>query len=108
MARPIRTLTQARGFNPKNHVLAVFGGAGAQHACAIAKDLGISKILIHKYCGILSAYGLGLADVVKEQESPYQSYLEGDVMSDVSKLFQKLMSTNDEDLAESGFKEGKH
>mmetsp|Transcript_99995 Transcript_99995/g.137618 ORF Transcript_99995/g.137618 Transcript_99995/m.137618 type:complete len:90 (-) Transcript_99995:1343-1612(-) len=70
MSRPIRTLTQARGFNPKHHILNVFGGAGAQHACAIARDLGISKIFIHRYCGILSAYGLGLADVVKEAEEP--------------------------------------
>lgn len=64
MSRPIRSLTQARGFNPKKHILSVFGGAGAQHACSIARDLGIGEILIHKYCGILSAYGLGLADVV--------------------------------------------
>jgi 5-oxoprolinase (ATP-hydrolysing) len=78
MARPIRTLTQARGFNPKNHILSVFGGAGAQHACSIAKDLGITKILVHRYCGILSAYGLGLADVVKEQEAPCQLFLEAE------------------------------
>ena len=64
MSRPIRTLTQGRGFNPKNHILNVFGGAGAQHACAIAKGLGMSKIHVHKQCGILSAYCLGLADVV--------------------------------------------
>ena len=64
MSRPIRTLTQGRGFNPKNHILDVFGGAGAQHACAIAKGLGISTVYIHQHCGILSAYGLGLADVV--------------------------------------------
>jgi 5-oxoprolinase (ATP-hydrolysing) len=70
MSRPIRSLTQARGFNPKNHILSVFGGAGAQHACSIASNLGISEILIHKYCGILSAYGLGLADVVQEKEEP--------------------------------------
>jgi 5-oxoprolinase (ATP-hydrolysing) len=71
MTRPIRALTQARGFNPKDHILSVFGGAGAQHACSIASDLGISQIYIHKYCGILSAYGLSLADVVKENEIPF-------------------------------------
>lgn len=78
MARPIRSLTQSRGFNPKSHALSVFGGAGAQHACAISKILGIKKIFIHKYCGILSAYGLGLADVVKEQEIPLQENLTND------------------------------
>lgn len=70
MSRPIRSLTQARGFNPKTHIFDVFGGAGAQHACSIARSLGISKIYIHKYCGILSAYGLGMADVVQENEEP--------------------------------------
>lgn len=70
MSRPMRSLTQARGFNPKTHILDVFGGAGAQHACSIARSLGIRKILVHKYCGILSAYGLGMADVVSENEEP--------------------------------------
>ena len=50
MSRPIRALTQNRGFNPKSHILDVFGGAGAQHACAIAKGLGISTVYIHKHC----------------------------------------------------------
>ena len=75
MCRPIRSLTQARGFNPKQHILSVFGGAGAQHACQLASMLGISTILIHKYCGILSAYGLGLANVVRESEVPSSSTL---------------------------------
>lgn len=70
MARPIRSLTQARGFDPRNHVLSTFGGAGGQHACAIARILGINNIFIHKQCGILSAYGMGLADVVQEKEEP--------------------------------------
>lgn len=82
MSRPIRSLTQGRGFNPKNHILDVFGGAGAQHACAIAKGLGISKVYIHQHCGILSAYGLGLADVVQEKEEPLQEILEGDIVAE--------------------------
>jgi 5-oxoprolinase (ATP-hydrolysing) len=49
MSRPIRSITQARGINPKNHILSIFGGAGGQHGCAIAKNLGISKVIIHKY-----------------------------------------------------------
>ncbi|XP_075165148.1 5-oxoprolinase [Haematobia irritans] len=70
MCRPIRALTQARGLDTSKHVLACFGGAGGQHACAIARDLGISKVLIHKYAGILSAYGMALADVVQEIQEP--------------------------------------
>lgn len=49
MCRPIRALTQGKGFDTSQHILAVFGGAGSQHACSIAKNLGISTIFIHKY-----------------------------------------------------------
>ena len=81
MSRPIRNLTQGRGFNPKNHILDVFGGAGAQHACSIAKGLGISTVYIHQHCGILSAYGLGLADVVQDKEEPLQEVLSDGVLA---------------------------
>jgi 5-oxoprolinase (ATP-hydrolysing) len=64
MCRPIRALTQGKGHAAKNHILACFGGAGGQHAFAIAKSLGIKMILIHKHSSILSAYGLALADVL--------------------------------------------
>ena len=59
-----------RGFDIKEHALACFGGAGGQHACAIARKLGISKIFIHRFSGILSAYGMGLADIVVEKQEP--------------------------------------
>jgi 5-oxoprolinase (ATP-hydrolysing) len=49
-------------------VLACFGGAGGQHACAIAKALGIRTIFVHRYAGILSAVGIGLAEVVQEAQ----------------------------------------
>ena len=78
MCRPIRALTEARGYSTGKHVqvlhselmdcplilcrLASFGGAGGQHACEIASLLGIKTILIHRYSSILSAYGLALAD----------------------------------------------
>jgi 5-oxoprolinase (ATP-hydrolysing) len=62
MCRPIRALTEARGYSTGHHVLASFGGAGGQHACEIASLLGIKTILIHRYSSILSAYGLALAD----------------------------------------------
>ncbi|XP_071594695.1 5-oxoprolinase isoform X1 [Heliangelus exortis] len=70
MCRPIRALTQARGHDASRHVLACFGGAGGQHACAIARTLGMSRVFIHKYSGILSAFGLALADVVQEVQTP--------------------------------------
>ncbi|XP_030205201.1 5-oxoprolinase [Gadus morhua] len=70
MCRPIRALTQAKGHDTSQHVLACFGGAGGQHACAIARALGMKSVFIHKYSGVLSAYGLALADVVEEVQEP--------------------------------------
>lgn len=70
MCRPIRALTQAKGYDTSRHVLACFGGAGGQHACAIARSLGISTVFVQKYAGILSAYGMALADVVEEAQEP--------------------------------------
>ena len=70
MVRPIREISVARGYDIKDHVLACFGGAGGQHACAISRALGIRKIFIHRFAGILSAYGMGMADVVRELQRP--------------------------------------
>ena len=78
MCRPIRALTQAKGHDTSRHVLACFGGAGGQHACAIARSLGMKVVLIHRYSGILSAYGMALADVVhEEQEACSKEYHAG-------------------------------
>ena len=70
MCRPIRNLTQMRGFDLTTHTLACFGGAGPQHACAMAKALGMSRVFVHRYGGVLSAYGLSMADAVQEQQEP--------------------------------------
>jgi 5-oxoprolinase (ATP-hydrolysing) len=63
MIRAIRNISVARGYDPRDYVLVTFGGAGAQHACAIARELGISRVLSHPLSGLLSAFGIGLADV---------------------------------------------
>jgi 5-oxoprolinase (ATP-hydrolysing) len=70
MVRPIRSLTEAKGHDTSKHRLASFGGAGGQHAVAIAESLGIRQILIHRYSSVLSAYGMALADVVDENQEP--------------------------------------
>ncbi|OAA65594.1 Hydantoinase B/oxoprolinase [Niveomyces insectorum RCEF 264] len=75
MGRPIRALTEARGFETAHHHLATFGGAGGQHACEIAQKLGIGHIVIHKYSSILSAYGMALAEVVQEAQEPSSEIL---------------------------------
>ncbi|SCN98280.1 related to 5-oxoprolinase [Fusarium fujikuroi] len=73
MARPIRNLTQARGLESSSDHLSCFGGAGGQHACAVAASLGISKVVVHKYSSILSSYDLALAAVVKESQVPFSA-----------------------------------
>ncbi|PLB43363.1 hypothetical protein P170DRAFT_459786 [Aspergillus steynii IBT 23096] len=70
MCRPIRALTEGKGYDIGSHNLSVFGGAGGQHACDVARKLGISTVIIHKYSSILSAYGMALADVVQEAQEP--------------------------------------
>ncbi|CAP34677.2 Protein CBG16813 [Caenorhabditis briggsae] len=105
MCRPIRTLTQSRGFNPSEHVLACFGGAGGQHACAVAKVLGISQVRIHKYASLLSAYGIALADVVDESQTPSQLVYEEANFSKIYSQFMDLRSTSIEGLKNQGFSE---
>ena len=75
MCRPIRALTQMRGFDVSQHVLASFGGAGGQHACAIARSLGMRTIFVQRYSGVLSAVGIGLAEVVAEEQARAPSFL---------------------------------
>lgn len=77
MARPIRNLTTMKGYDVTKHALSCFGGAGPQHCCAIAKSLGMQKIYVHKYSGILSAFGLSLADIVVERQEPFSGTLSG-------------------------------
>lgn len=70
MIRPIMEISVLRGFNIKEHVLACFGGAGGQHAVTIARKLGVNTVYIHRNAGILSALGIGAADVVLDRREP--------------------------------------
>lgn len=96
MCRPIRALTQARGLETAQHSLVCFGGAGGQHACAIARQLGIKTVLIHKYAGILSAYGMALADVVLEKQKPcgisYKATNESTIKEGLAELQEEVRS----------------
>lgn len=70
MARPIRQLAEAKGHVTAAHRLVSFGGAGGQHAAAIAESLGIRTVLVHRYSLVLLAYGMALADVVEDVQEP--------------------------------------
>ncbi|WFD29420.1 5-oxoprolinase (ATP-hydrolyzing) [Malassezia sp. CBS 17886] len=92
MCRPIRTLTQARGYSTSKHVLASFGGAGGQHACSIARALGISTVVVHKYSSILSAYGMALADRVYEAQEPCQEVWADEDTSDARRRTEERVA----------------
>ena len=62
MAQAIRRISIARGHDPARYALCSFGGAGGQHACAIADALGMRRVLVHPLAGLLSAFGIGLAE----------------------------------------------
>ncbi|XP_046471410.1 5-oxoprolinase isoform X1 [Neodiprion pinetum] len=106
MCRPIRALTQAKGYDTSRHVLACFGGAGGQHACAIARSLGMGTVFVHKYAGILSAYGMALADVVEEvQEPSVEAYEEGEAFNRLDERFEAMTKKVRARLRDQGFPE---
>jgi 5-oxoprolinase (ATP-hydrolysing) len=65
MANAIKQISIARGHDVTRYALQCFGGAGGQHACLVADALGIGTVMIHPLAGVLSAYGMGLADLVE-------------------------------------------
>ena len=68
MANAIRQISVQRGHDVTAYTLACFGGAGGQHACLVADALGMTRVLIHPLAGVLSAYGMGLADITAMRE----------------------------------------
>ncbi|XP_024944987.1 5-oxoprolinase isoform X2 [Cephus cinctus] len=105
MCRPIRALTQAKGYDTSQHVLACFGGAGGQHACAIARSLGMGTVFVHKYAGILSAYGMALADVVQEAQEPSAEVYEEGSFSRLDERLSILEEKVKVELTRQGFTE---
>ena len=105
MTRPIRSLTEAKGHDTSQHRLATFGGAGGQHAVAIAESLGITQILVHRYSSVLSAYGMALADVVDESQVPSSKTWSDadDTKSELKKTMQELKTKSRAKLEDQGF-----
>jgi 5-oxoprolinase (ATP-hydrolysing) len=78
MANAIKKISVQRGYDVTEYVLNVFGGAGGQHACAVADALGMTRVLIHPLAGVLSAYGIGLADIIAMREQAVEVPLTGE------------------------------
>ncbi|BAF71819.1 oxoprolinase family protein [Sulfurovum sp. NBC37-1] len=92
MSKPIVEVSVARGYDIRSHSLASFGGAGGQHACAIAEYLGLEEVIVHRFAGILSAYGIGQADIIHNDQVSIEDRLSGKLLEKIEKQFEKLKS----------------
>ena len=90
MANAIKKISVQRGYDVTEYVLNVFGGAGGQHACAVADALGMSKVLIHPLAGVLSAYGIGLADIVAMRERAVEAPLDAALIAALPQTLEPL------------------
>lgn len=106
MARPIRTLSEGRGYGASSHNLGSFGGAGGQHAVFIARDLGIKKAIIPRCSSILSAYGMALADVVVENQEPVALTFAPAAVPELIKRFESICGRGAKGLEAQGFGDG--
>ncbi|MCT7964248.1 hydantoinase B/oxoprolinase family protein [Laspinema sp. D1] len=90
MANAIKKISLQRGYDVSEYTLCCFGGAGGQHACQIADTLGMKRVFIHPFAGVLSAYGMGLADIrtIRQRavESPLTAELLGQLQTQLSQL----------------------
>jgi 5-oxoprolinase (ATP-hydrolysing) len=102
MAAAIRKISIARGHDVTRYTLACFGGAGGQHACRVADALGMERILVHPLAGVLSAHGIGLADVKAVREASWLKPLSEDFSAGV----EALEAAARRDLIDQGFDDG--
>ena len=86
MANAIKKISVQRGYDVTRYVLNVFGGAGGQHACAVADALGMTQVLIHPLAGVLSAYGIGLADVIAMREQAVEAPLDAEELKSLPEI----------------------
>jgi len=90
MAIAIKKISLQRGYDVTQYVLCCFGGAGGQVACLIADTLGMKKIFLHPYAGVLSAYGIGLADVRAIREGGVEQPLTQGLIPQLEQLMEYL------------------
>jgi 5-oxoprolinase (ATP-hydrolysing) len=107
MANAIKKISVQRGYDVTRYVLATFGGAGGQHACAVADALGITQVLIHPLAGVLSAYGMGLADVTAMRETAVEAPLADRLLPELDRVAGRLEADALAELAQQGIGPGR-
>ncbi|MFO0728163.1 MAG: hydantoinase B/oxoprolinase family protein [Myxococcota bacterium] len=100
MADAIRRVTVARGHDVRDHALVVFGGAGGQHATAIARRLGVRRVLFHPWAGVLSAWGIGIAPLAFDRALDIGAAAPGD--PSIEARFAALEAEAEATLAREG------
>ena len=98
MANAIKKISVQRGYDVSKYTLSCFGGAGGQHACLVADSLGMKKIHLHQYAGVLSAYGIGLADSRTINDLAIELNLNKDIIESLSIQFNNLKKQGREEM----------
>ncbi|HXL88264.1 MAG TPA: hydantoinase B/oxoprolinase family protein [Streptosporangiaceae bacterium] len=106
MASAIKKISVQRGYDVTEYVLNVFGGAGGQHACAVADALGMTRVLIHPLAGVLSAYGIGLADLIAMREQAVEAPLGPDLLARLPAVLAPLEAAAVAELTAEGAEGG--
>jgi 5-oxoprolinase (ATP-hydrolysing) len=97
MANAIKKISVARGYDVTRYTLQCFGGAGGQHACRVADALGMSRVFVHPLAGVLSAYGMGLADQTVLREAAVEQVLADEALPVIER---QLAALGEQALAE--------
>jgi 5-oxoprolinase (ATP-hydrolysing) len=104
MANAIKKISLARGYDVTRYTLQCFGGAGGQHACRVADALGMSQVFIHPFAGVLSAYGMGLADQTVMREASVDLPLDETNFAALTKRLDELAVQATDALVKQGVK----
>jgi 5-oxoprolinase (ATP-hydrolysing) len=102
MANAIKQVSIQKGHDATRFALQCFGGAGGQHACLVADELGMETVFIHPFAGVLSAYGMGLADQAVIREAAVEAPFTADAINDLTARLEALVAAGREELARQG------
>jgi 5-oxoprolinase (ATP-hydrolysing) len=105
MANAIKKVSVARGYDVTQYTLQCFGGAGGQHACLIADTLGMTRVYIHPYAGVLSAYGMGLADLTAMRERAVEARLSLELRDKLDAIYVELIASARKQILAQGVEE---
>ncbi len=107
MANAIRAISVRRGYDVTAYTLNCFGGAGGQHACLVADALGMTRVMVHPLAGVLSAYGMGLADVRALRDRAVEARLDDEGAGALEAVLDELEGEARAELAGQGIEGGR-